>query len=364
VPPRFESSRFRKPLGTWTPPQRGDALGGFSVLHGEKPPDAVFLHMKAAEAATSCASAAATALAAANTVAASATSALAAAFPWEVPAPGTTIVRLRFDELPEHISQDPSHLRLLQKNLASLNVALLLNDAEERGLPLHRPQQIAGRRRPPSLLIDDAPFSGRSRRISPLKSGVQQRIAADSLSTHDPALEAAPSSARVHARRRTIAVEPDDALPRPAKEVALTVHRSSVHKEVASTTPRRRGAHGPAMAVSSGAAVAEYDKASLPRGVRLPAAAKERKLPYVPLLLAMPGGHIVLQDPGTVPDHLASQMPYPPALMKPAASSLDGVLETTPRRARKVMATEVAPAYPYPHYSLREDRLMGALALS
>ena len=364
MPPRFESSRFRKPLGTWTPPQRGDALGGFSVLHGEKPPDTVFLHMKAAEAATSCASAAATALAAANTVAASATSALAAAFPWEVPAPGTTIVRLRFDELPEHISQDPSHLRLLQKNLASLNVALLLNDSEERGLPLHRPQQIAGRRRPPSLLIDDAPFSGRSRRISPLKSGVQQRIASDSLSTHDPAVEAAPSSARVHARRRTIAVEPDDALPRPAKEVASTVHRSSVHKEVASTTPRRRGAHGSAMAVSSGAAVAEYDKASLPRGVRLPAAAKERKLPYVPLLLAMPGGHIVLQDPGTVPDHLASQMPYPPALMKPAASSLDGVLETTPRRARMVMATEVAPAYPYPHYSLREDRLMGALALS
>jgi hypothetical protein len=333
--------------------------------------------MKAAAAVTSCASAAATALAAANTVAASATSALAAAFPWEVPAPGTTIVRLRFDELPEHISQDPSHLRLLQKNLASLNVALLLNDAEERGLPLHRPEQIAGRRRPPSLLIDDAPFSGRSRRISPLKSGVQQRIASDSLSTHDPAVEAAPSSARVHARRRTIAVEPDDALPRPAKEVASTVHRSSVHKEVASTvhrssvhkevastTPRRRGVHGLAMAVSSGAAVAEYDKASLPRGVRLPAAAKERKLPYVPLLLAMPGGHIVLQDPGTVPDHLASQMPYPPALMKPAASSLDGVLETTPRRARMVMATEVAPAYPYPHYSLREDRLMGALALS
>jgi hypothetical protein len=85
--------------------------------------------MKAATGATSCASAAATALAAANTVAASATSALAAAntvaasatsalaaaFPWEVPAPGTTIVRLRFDELPEHISQDPSHLRLLQK---------------------------------------------------------------------------------------------------------------------------------------------------------------------------------------------------------------------------------------------------------
>ena len=319
--------------------------------------------MKAAAAATSCASAAATALAAANTVAASATSALAAAFPWEVPAPGTTIVRLRFDELPEHISQDPSHLRLLQKNLANLNVALLLNDAEESGLPLHRPQRTAGRRRPPSLLIDDAPISGRSRRISPLKSGVQQRIAADSLSTHDPAVEeAAPASARVHARRRTIAVEPDDALPRPAKEVASTVHRSSVHKEVASTTPRRRGAHGPAMAVSSGAAVAEYDKASLPRGVRLPAAAKERKLPYVPLLLAMPGGHIVLQDPGTVPDHLASQMPYPPALMKPAASSLDGVLETTPRRARMVMATEVAPAYPYPHYSLREDRLMGALA--
>lgn len=307
--------------------------------------------MKAAAAATSCACAAATALAAANTVAASATSALAAAFPWEVPAPGTTIVRLRFDELPEHISQDPSHLRLLQKNLASLNVALLLNDAEESGLPLHRPQQIAGRRRPPSLLIDDAPFSGRSRRISPLKSGVQQRIAADSLSTHDPAAEAAPASARVHARRRTIAVEPDDALPRPAKEVA-------------STTPRRRGAHGSAMAVSSGAAVAEHDKWSLPRGVRLPAAAKERKLPYVPLLLALPGGHIVLQDPGTVPDHLASQMPYPPALMKPAASSLDGVLETTPRRARMVMATEVAPAYPYPHYSLREDRLMGALALS
>ena len=93
----------------------------------------------------------------------------------------------------------------------------------------------------------------------------------------------------------------------------------------------------------------------------MPVAEKERKLPYAPLLLALPGGHIVLQDPGTVPAHLASQMPYPPALMKPAASSLDGVLETTPRRARMVMAT-VAPAYPYPHYSLREDRLMGALA--
>ena len=310
--------------------------------------------MKAVTAATTCASAAATEIAAANAVAASATSALAAAFPWEVPAPGTTIVRLRFDELPEHISQDPSHLRLLQKNLANLNVALLLNDAEESGLPLHRPQRTAGRRRPPSLLIDDAPISGRSRRISPLKSGVQQRIAADSLSTHDPAVEeAAPASARVHARRRTIAVEPDDALPRPAKEVA-------------STTPRRRGAQGSAMAISSGAAVAEHDKASLPRGMRwpgarLPVAEKERKLPYAPLLLALPGGHIVLQDPGTVPAHLASQMPYPPALMKPAASSLNGVLETTPRRARMVMAT-VAPAYPYPHYSLREDRLMGALA--
>jgi len=250
----------------------------------------------------------------------------ASGFPasWESPAPGHIVITLRLGELPDHLSSDVSQLRILQKSLAGLGVALLVKNDEE--MPIRQPARaaVAGRRAPPSHRATPAAsgaFSARSLRLT-----VHESLPRPHNVIHDRATElgnlalsqSRDPTAQLHAtvlpaltdhaqlRQRLGGYEPEE-LPRPLKDLSGLRNKGSL-------------------------------------------SARPAQQPSV-----LPGGRIVLRGR---PDY---QIPYPPALVPPSGGG--GSTLASPRR-RRTMVSE-APDRDlslYAAYNTREDPLVQGLA--